>query len=139
MGGLEEATPHPAGTLEGYGTASAGVKEGQNAPALPQLEFLSQMLKHDVADEGGDERDNEVRHGQDVVECVSQRFSLTVGDGEFAHEKVGIEEKNDECDFDDGSPDGAARPGSISVVVHGRIITRFWRVSIEPGLNQTAS
>jgi hypothetical protein len=59
------------------------------------------MFKDDVANESGDERNDEIRQGQDVVEGVSQGLAATAGDGEFAHQEIGIEEKNDESNLDD--------------------------------------
>ena len=76
---------HPIEPLEGYGSRWRGVKEDKASGSRPQLKLLSQMLEDDVANQGGDERDDEIGQRQDVIEGVSQRFAAAAGDGEFAH------------------------------------------------------
>jgi len=94
------------------------------------LQFLSQMFKHDVADEGRNERNNEIRLRQDVVEGVRQRLALTVGDGEFAHEKVGIEEEDDECNLNHRAQKRLQESAAGGIRGHG--VFMLSRIALHP-------
>jgi hypothetical protein len=76
---------------------------------LSGLEAFAQVFEDDVADEGGDEADDEVGSGEDVVEAGGEGFAGGVGVGELAHQEVGVEEEDDESDFDNGAEDGRER------------------------------
>ena len=67
------------------------------------------MFEDDVADEGGDDADGEVGKGEDVVEGGGEGFAGGIGAVELAHQEVGVEEEDDEGDFDDGVEDGRER------------------------------
>src|ERR1700682_4271477 len=71
--------------------------------ALRTLDSIAQRFDHDVADQRGDERDDEVDGGDDVVDGPEEA-SASGGPGarEVPHDQVGIEEKDDEADFDRG-------------------------------------
>jgi len=73
---------------------------------LRGLEFFAQEFKRDVADEGGDEGDDAIRAREYVDKGEGQSFAVGVGDGEFAHQEIGIEKKDNERDLNDRPPEG---------------------------------
>jgi len=75
------------------------VKDGGS---LTGLDLLAQVLENYVADERGDEGDYEVGGGEDVVKSEGHAFAAGVGGGKLAHQQVGIEQEDDECDLDYG-------------------------------------
>ena len=72
---------------------------------MTALEFLAQMLEHNVADERGDEGYYKIEAGEDVVESEGHALAVRVGGGELAHEQIGIEQEDDERDLGDGPED----------------------------------
>jgi len=69
------------------------------------LELFAQVLEHYVADERGDQGDYQVGDGEDVLEGEGHGFAVGVGGGELTHQQIGIEQEDNERDFDDGPED----------------------------------
>ena len=69
------------------------------------LGLLAQVFEDDVADGCGHDGDGEVLDGEDVGEGDSEGLAGAVGVVELAHQQVGIEEKDDERDFDHRAAD----------------------------------
>ena len=88
MGGLEEGSftqQEPSKDTERRGVGSRKVG---SLPVRLRLQFLSEVFKDDIANESRDERDNVIGRGQDVIQGVSQGLAVTIGDGEFTHQKI---------------------------------------------------
>lgn len=86
----------------------------------PFLELLSQPLKDNIPDQCRDNGDNEVSAGEYIVNGEHQCLSMSVGVREFSHQKIGIEQKNDECHLDDGTKHRGKFSGAF---FHERIIS----------------
>jgi hypothetical protein len=74
----------------------------KNHSHVVRLEFFAEVFEDDVADEGGDDGDEEVLAGDDVVQGDGEGLAGAVGGVELAHEEVGVEEEDDERDLDNG-------------------------------------
>ena len=83
------------------------------------LGFLAEVFEDDVADRCGDDRDGEVLDGEDVGEGDGESFAGAIGAVEFAHEEVGVEEEDDERDFDDRMADFGGEARFLGVFRHG--------------------
>jgi hypothetical protein len=83
-----------------------GCEQRQQQEQMWGLEFFAEELEGGVAEEGGEEGDEEVGGGEDVGEGGGERFVGGGGAGELAHEEVGVEEEDDEGDLDDGAEEG---------------------------------
>ena len=83
------------------------------------LGFLAEVFEDDVADGCGDDRDGEVLDGEDVGEGDGESFAGAIGAVEFAHEEVGVEEEDDERDFDDRMADFGGEARFLGVFRHG--------------------
>jgi hypothetical protein len=57
---------------------------------------LAKTLKDDEPHYGGYEGDFEVLQSKDIREGMGPSLSASIDNGEFAHQQVGVEEKNDE-------------------------------------------
>jgi hypothetical protein len=86
-----------------------------------RLQFAAEEFEDHVANAGADHADEEIVGSDHVVKGDGEGLALPIGSSELAHEEIGIEEKDDECNFDDGSPDGL-EPGSRSYGRHGAMI-----------------
>lgn len=69
------------------------------------LEFFAEIFEDRVADAGADYGDGEVGRRDDVLERERERLPLPIDAGELAHEEIGIEEKDDKSDLDEGTPE----------------------------------
>ncbi len=83
-------------------------------PGFARLELFAQKFEEDVADDGGDDGDFKIGGGTDIAQGPDQA-TLPPGAGafEFSHEEIGIEEEEDEGNFDHRSQD---------IFLHGRSI-----------------
>jgi len=79
----------------------------------PVLKHLAQRFKDHIADQSGDESDEEVGACNDVVEGEGQGLAVPAGNGKLTHQQIGIEEKDDERNLDDGA-EGAGGGAAIS-------------------------
>ena len=64
--------------------------------AEPRSGPLAKALKDCEPHYGGYEGDFEVFQGEDVRESIGPSLSASITNGEFSHQQVGVEEKNDE-------------------------------------------
>jgi len=101
-----------------YGTAEA-VPFQNNDLFRGSLELFTQEFEHDIADEGGDEGDDEIRAREYVDEGEGEGFAVGVGGGELAHEEIGIEEEDDERDLNDRPPEGGETAAICGDARHG--------------------
>jgi len=97
---------------------SVQIKLAQGETAFNRESFISsslfasgvagtvpQTFYQHVTDQRGNNRNEEAFPRKDVVQIPGQAFVAPIGGAlHLAHQKVGIEEKNDEADLDDGSP-----------------------------------
>jgi hypothetical protein len=87
-----------------------------------RLEFFAEELEGGVADEGGEEGDDEVGVGEDVGEGGGEGFAGGGGAVELAHEEVGVEEEDDEGDLDDGAKQSGEGPVRFGIAGHGVMV-----------------
>ena len=67
------------------------------------LNFFPEMVKNNVAHEGGNQGDHEIGNREYILNRVSQGLPLrAVGVRELPHQKVGIKEEDDETHLDEG-------------------------------------
>ena len=112
--GERELQKSPAGQ-ESPGSGEPGLQ------GTERLEFLAEMVKDDVGDQSGNYGDTEIRGGENIVQGEGEGFAGAVGASEFAHQEIGIEEEDDEADFNDRSPE---RGGFFGAGRHGVTIAR---------------
>jgi len=87
-------------------------------------EFLAQEFEDHVPDQRRTQGDGEIRSGEDIVEGEGQGLSLSGHAVEFAHQEIGIEEKDDKDDLNHcRAQRGQSSPG-IRVHCHSAIITK---------------
>ena len=65
----------------------------------PRSGFLAKTFKDCESRYGRYEGDTEVFQGEDVRESIGPSLSASITNGEFTHQQVGVEEKNDERYF----------------------------------------
>jgi hypothetical protein len=90
----------------------------------PGLEFTAEELEDHVADEGCDVGDEEVWESEDVGEGQGEGFALSGRAVELPHEQVGIEEEDDEADFDDSAEEFGERAGRSGLAGHGCMVQK---------------
>jgi hypothetical protein len=116
-----------AGSRRGRAAESANSRVSGLAPlrglasqrCRGRSEFAAKGFEDGVADHGGCERDEEVGGGEDVVEGEGKAFGGSGGSGELAHEEIGIEEKDDEGDFNDRAQKRGERAAFCRGGLHG--------------------
>ena len=90
------------------------------------LEFFAKVFKHQVAEKRRDQRDCEVRRGQDVHQGESQRLALSIRNSEFSHQQVRVKQKNYKCHLDHRPPKPGEAPSICTLLLHVRpILTRI--------------
>ena len=55
---------------------------------LKCLQLLSQVMKHAMPDQRGNDGDGEIRGRKDIAEGMGQSFPLAVGPSELSHQEV---------------------------------------------------
>jgi hypothetical protein len=77
---------------------------GGGADIAKGLEFLSEVFDDYVADQAGDDGDIEIGGRKNVFDGEKEGLAVAICAGEFAHQEIGIEEKDDEADLDHRPP-----------------------------------
>ena len=86
-------------------------------------EFFAEKLKDEVAGDGGEERYGQVGGGDDVAKCCEQGLAVAGRCGKLTHQKVCVEEEDDERDSDEGASQGAESAVGGRIGGHGSIVT----------------
>jgi hypothetical protein len=95
---------------------------------VADLEAAAEEFEDEVADDCGEDCDGEVGEGEDVGEGNGEGFALACGAVEFAHEEVGVEEEDDECDLDGGAEQGGEGAGWFWLAGHGCMVQNLrWK------------
>ncbi len=76
-----------------------------------------------MADHRSGNGDYEISQCKDIVEGEDEGFSMGVGGGEFTHEEIGVEQKNDECHLDEDTSDAGDGTAVFGGWLHGWMIT----------------
>ena len=84
--------------------------------------MFAEALEYDVADGGCDDGDGKIPDGEDVVKGDGEGFTGAVGTVELAHQEVGVEEEDDECNLDERAQDVAEGARGLWVRGHGMIL-----------------
>jgi hypothetical protein len=80
------------------------------------------MFKDNIPNQSKGYRDKEIHSREYIVQCERETLSPTIGSGEFSHQEIGVEEKDDERDFNHCSPERGESP-TISVIrMHRKMI-----------------
>jgi len=58
----------------------------------------------------GNHGDGEIRNRKDIAEGEDQSLPVSIGHGEFSHQKIRIKEKDDKRDLNQGARDAGERP-----------------------------
>ena len=77
----------------------------------------SEVFEHDIPDHRGNRGDEEVHARKDIVQGERQTLPMNTCDSKFSHQKIGIEKKDDERNFNYCSPE-LVEPAVFSVLTH---------------------
>jgi len=86
------------------------------------------VLEDEVGDSGGEDSDGKVGDGEDVAEGDGEGLAAAIGAAELSHEEVGVEEEDDEADFDERAQDVAEEARRLWGRGHGTILLRSRRM-----------
>lgn len=87
-----------------------------------QPEFLPQELKNEMANEGRGKANGEVRNGENINKGRLEGLRLSRGAAELAHKEIGIEEEDDEADFDESPQNRRGATWLVGTMGHEFIV-----------------
>ncbi|MGA3264993.1 MAG: hypothetical protein ABSC47_13230 [Terracidiphilus sp.] len=76
-------------------------------------------MKDPMSNQRGNHGDGEIRDRKDIAEGEGQGFPVSIGHREFSHQEIGIKEKDDKRDLNQGARDAGGRLFLRSVSMDG--------------------
>ncbi|MFZ0821699.1 MAG: hypothetical protein WAM91_16660 [Candidatus Acidiferrales bacterium] len=100
-----------------------------------KLSLLAEILDNHIPSQPGNNAYPKIEGRENVLDGEKQGLPLPIGAGKFPHQKVGIEEKEDETDLDDRPLDRGRFSGVVGVGRHwetiaGNYLGGSWRFLI---------
>ena len=77
----------------------------------------SEVFEHVIPDHRGNRGDDEVHTCKDIVQGERQALPMNIRNSKFSHQKIGVEKKDDERNFNYCSPE-LVEPAVLSVLTH---------------------
>src|SRR5713101_5959324 len=91
---------------------------------VANLKFLPEVLKNDIADQCGNDRNCEVGGCKNIFKGKNQGLSLLICMRKLPHQKIGIKQEDYETDLNDRPPKRGQLSGVFRVRIHRLTIAK---------------